>query len=155
MLVRRGKNIPTLSRVLYRVEKDEAVHESNSAKMTQRRDWSLFMGGWHRREMFFLVKILLIQPLKSRNFSLPNLKYQLQNKYPLLAKNFTNRRYHSVVTHNVYHFCDMSLITACAKFHVVSTSTFFGDTICLHTNRKMTKIVTRIDSHIACIDMHA
>jgi hypothetical protein len=27
--------------------------------------------------MFFLVKILLIQPLKSQHFSLPNLKYQL------------------------------------------------------------------------------
>ena len=30
----------------------------------------------HQIEMFFLVKILLIQQLKSQNFSLPNLKYQ-------------------------------------------------------------------------------
>ena len=47
----------------------------------------------------------------------------------------------------------MSLITACAifcslKFHVVCTCTFFGDTICLLTNRKMIKIVTLIDLHI-------
>jgi hypothetical protein len=46
--------------------------------------------------------------------------------------------YHSVVTHDLYHFCDTSLITACAifcslKFHVVCTCTFFGDTICLLT----------------------
>jgi hypothetical protein len=46
----------------------------------------------------------------------------------------------------------MSLITACAifcnlKFHVVCTCTFFGDTICLLTNRKMIKI-TLIDLHI-------
>jgi hypothetical protein len=37
--------------------------------------------GWYRREMFFLVNHL-IQPLKSQHFSLPNLKYQLKNKYP-------------------------------------------------------------------------
>jgi hypothetical protein len=72
-------------------------------------------GGLHRREMFFLVKTLLIQPLKSQNFSLTNLKYQLKNKYPPLAKNFT-KGYHSLVTHVLYHFCGMSLITACAIF---------------------------------------
>ena len=55
MLARRGKSIPTRSRVLYRVEKDEAVQESKSANMTQIREQSLFMaGGWHRREIFFL-----------------------------------------------------------------------------------------------------
>jgi hypothetical protein len=96
--------------------------------------------------MFFVAKILLTQPLKSQKFELPNLKYQLKNKYPPLAKNFT-KRYHSVVTHVLYHFCDMILITACEifcslKFHVVCTCTFFGDTICLTTNRKMIKIVT-------------
>jgi hypothetical protein len=69
---------------------------------------------------------------------LPNLKYQLKNKYPPLAKNFT-KGYHSIVTHVLYHFCDMSLIIACAifcslKFHVVCTCTFFRDTICLLTN---------------------
>jgi hypothetical protein len=47
----------------------------------------------------------------------------------------------------------MSLIAACAifcclKFRVVCTCTFFGDTICLQTNRKMIKIVTLIDLHI-------
>jgi hypothetical protein len=54
----------------------------------------------------------------------------------------------------------MSLITACAiscslKFHVVCTCTFFGDTICLLTNRKMIKIVSLIDLHIVltCIYM--
>jgi hypothetical protein len=47
----------------------------------------------------------------------------------------------------------MSLITACAifcslKFHIVCTCSFFGDTICLLTNRKIIKIVTLIDLHI-------
>jgi hypothetical protein len=47
----------------------------------------------------------------------------------------------------------MSLITACAiicslKFHVVCTCTFFGDTICLLTNRQMIKIVTLIDLYV-------
>jgi hypothetical protein len=69
-----------------------------------------------------------------------------------LTKNFT-KGYRSVVTHVLYHFCDMSLITACAifcslKFHVVCTCTFFRDIICLLTNRKMIKIVTLIDLHI-------
>jgi hypothetical protein len=77
---------------------------------------------------------------------LANLKYQLKNKYPPLAKNFT-KIYHSVVTHVLYHFCDMSLITACAifcvlKFHDVYTCILFGDTICLLTNWKMIKIVS-------------
>jgi hypothetical protein len=46
---------------------------------------------------------------------LPTLKYQLKNKYPPLAKTFT-KGYHSVVTHVLYNFCDMSLKTACAIF---------------------------------------
>jgi hypothetical protein len=106
---------------------------------------------WHRREMFFLVKRVLIQPLKSQN--LTNLKCQFKkNIYPPLAKTFT-KGYYSVVTHVLYHFCHTSLITACAifyslKFHVVCTCTFFGDTICLLTNQKMIEIVTLIDSHI-------
>jgi hypothetical protein len=75
--------------------------------------------------MFFLI-----QPIKSQNFSLPSLKYQLKNKYPPLAKNVT-KGYHSIVTY-VYHFCEIILITASAifcsvKFHVVCTCTFFGD----------------------------
>jgi hypothetical protein len=45
----------------------------------------------------FLVNILLIQPLKSQKFLLSNLKYQLKNKYPPLAKDFT-KRYCSAVT---------------------------------------------------------
>jgi hypothetical protein len=98
--------------------------------------------------MFFVAKIWL-----------PNLKYQLKNKYSPLAKNFTNG-YHSIVTHVLYHFCDMSLITACEifcslKFHVVCTCTFFGDTICLLTKREMIKIVTLIDSHIVLTYMTA
>ena len=73
------------------------------------------------------------------------------NTHPL-AKNVT-KGYHSVVTDVLYHFCDTSLITDCKmfcslKFQVVCTCTFFGDTICLPTNRKMIKIVTLIDSHI-------
>jgi hypothetical protein len=45
------------------------------------------MAGWHRREMFFLVKILLKDPIiKKSKFFLPNLKYQLTNKYPPLAQ---------------------------------------------------------------------
>jgi hypothetical protein len=106
----------------------------------------------HRREMFFFVTILLIQPSKSQNIFLTNLKYQLKNKYPPLAKNVT-KGYHSVITHALYHFCDMSLITACAifcslKFHVVCACSFFGDTICLLTNQKMIEIVTLIHLHI-------
>jgi hypothetical protein len=87
--------------------------------------------------MFFLVRILRCNDWKVENI-LPNLNYQLKNKCPPLAKNCT-KGYHSVVTHVLYQFCDMSLITACAifcslTFHVVCTCTFFGDTICLLTN---------------------
>jgi hypothetical protein len=90
--------------------------------------------------------------IKKSKIWLPNLKYKLKNKWVLLAKTFT-KGYHSVVSHVLYHFCDTSLITDCAifcslKFHVVCTCTFFGDTFCLPTNRKMIKIVTLIDSHI-------
>jgi hypothetical protein len=114
------------------------------------KDPSLLMGGGGGGGKYFADSTIK----KVKKF-LPNLKYQLKNKYPLLARNFT-KGYHSVVTHVLYHFCDnsdMSLITACAifcslKFHVVCTCTFFGDTICFLTNRKMIKIVTLIDSHI-------
>ena len=40
---------------------------------------------------------------------------------------------------------DRSLFYMALKFHVVCTCTFFGNTICLLTNRKMIKIVTLID----------
>jgi hypothetical protein len=88
--------------------------------------------------MLFLVKCLLIQPLKSQKLFLPNLKYQWKNKYPPLAKNYT-KGYHSVLTHVLYHSYDTSLITACAifcslKFHVVRTCSVFGDSICVLTN---------------------
>jgi hypothetical protein len=43
------------------------------------------MAGVGRREMFFLPNVLLIQPLKSVKKFLPNLKYQLRNKYPPLV----------------------------------------------------------------------
>jgi hypothetical protein len=55
---------------------------------------------------------------------------------------------------NTFHlWCTYSTLTACEifcnlKFHIVCTSTFFGDTICLLTNREMIKIVTLIDLHI-------
>jgi hypothetical protein len=47
-------------------------------------------------------------------------------------------------------------ITACEsfcslKFHIVCICIFFGDTICLPTNRKMVKIATLIDSHNYCV----
>jgi hypothetical protein len=43
--------------------------------------------GWHRREMSFLAKPWLTQPLGSQK-NLGNLKYQLKNKYPPLAKHY-------------------------------------------------------------------
>ena len=98
----------------------------------------------------------LYKPIKNRlrkyispGLIVEGLRYQLKNKYAPLANNFA-KGYRSVVTHVLYHFCDTSLITACAifcslMFHVVCTSTFFGDTICLLTNWKMIKIVTLHD----------
>jgi hypothetical protein len=73
--------------------------------------------------------------LKSKKFD-----YQLKNKYPPMAKNFT-KRYHSVVTRVLYyHFCDTSLITdweifCSLKFRVVCTCTFFGDMHYLSPNK--------------------
>jgi hypothetical protein len=32
------------------------------------------VGGWHRKEMFFVAKILLTQPLKSHKFDYPTSK---------------------------------------------------------------------------------
>jgi hypothetical protein len=64
--------------------------------------------------MFFLV-MLLIQLLKKLKYFVPNLENQLKNKYPPLGKNVTEG-YHSLVTHVIYHFCDTSLITACAIY---------------------------------------
>ena len=65
----------------------------------------------------------------------------------------TLQKYTIQLSHVLYHFFDMNLITACTifscsvKFHVVCTCTFFGDIICLLTIRKMMKIVTLIDLH--------
>jgi hypothetical protein len=114
------------------------------------RERSLFMAGDDGTEE--IGKHFAHPTIKKSAFFLTNLKYQLKNIYPPLAKNFT-KGYHAVVTYFLCHFCDMSSKTACAifcslKFHVVCTCTFFGDTICLLTNRKMIKIVTLIDSHI-------
>ena len=53
-------------------------------------------GGWHRREMFFLVKYFSDPTIKKSKNVLPNLKYQLENKYPPLAKNFTKGYTHPV-----------------------------------------------------------
>jgi hypothetical protein len=61
----------------------------------------------------FLGKNFADPTIKKSKYVLPNHKYQLKNKYPPLAKNFT-KGYCLVVTHVLYHFCDMSLITACA-----------------------------------------
>jgi hypothetical protein len=88
---------------------------------------------------------------KSSKVCLANLKYQLKmntHPWPKTLQKDTVQLSHM---HVLYHFCDMSLITACAifcslKFHVVCT--FFGETICLLTNRKMIKTVTLIDLHI-------
>jgi hypothetical protein len=90
--------------------------------------------------------------------SLPNLEYQFQNKYPPLTKNFT-KRYQSVVTRVLYHFCDMSLITdweifCSLKFHVVCTCTFFGDMHYLSPNKSENSDQdSDSDWFIYCIDI--
>jgi hypothetical protein len=107
------------------------------------------VGGVAPKRNVFRVKKFADPTIKKSKIWLPKLKYQFKNNYPPLAKNLT-KGYHSVVIHVLYHFSDMSLITACEifcslKFHVVCTCTFFGNTICFV---KMIKIVTLIDSHI-------
>jgi hypothetical protein len=117
----------------------------------------LWQGVAPKRNVFF-GKHFADPTIKKSKLFLPHLKYQFKNKYPPMAKNFT-KGYHSIVIHVLYHFCDTSLIiTACAifcsvKFHVVCTCSFFGDTICLLTNRKMIKIVILIDFHIFYTDI--
>jgi hypothetical protein len=108
------------------------------------------MAGVSPKRDVFLLKGLLTQPLKSQNLSdsVPNLKHQLENKYThpwpkTLQKNTTPLSHMSFTT-------SVSLITACVifcrlRFHVIYTCTFFEDTVCLLTNRKMIKIVTLID----------
>ena len=59
-----------------------------------------------------------------------------------LSKNFTQLGYHLVVTHVLYHFCDMSLITACTM-HMY---TFFGNTP--FSSWLKIKIVTRFTYRI-------
>jgi hypothetical protein len=81
----------------------------------------------------------------------PQISLILKNKYHPWPQSYKQIQYR--FTHVLYHFCDMSLITACdifcsLKFHVVCTYTLFGDTICLPTNGEIIKIVTLIDSHI-------
>ena len=77
------------------------------------KDWSLFIAD---------------PIIKKSKKVLTNLKYQLKNNYP---KTLWKEGYHSVVTHVLYYFCHMSLITAwmCnflqSKSHVVCACTFF------------------------------
>ena len=96
------------------VDDREAIWSFKVKLSSHFREWSLFRGGGgggnEYKLMFLLEKILLTQPLKSQHFFLPNLRYQLENKYPPVAKNVT-KGYRSVVTHVLYHFCDTSLIT--------------------------------------------
>jgi hypothetical protein len=104
-----------------------------------------------------LSNLIFAELYKQSVYTTSKEKDRLRNKYPPLAKNFT-KGYHSVVTHVLYHFCDMSLITTCVifcslKFYAVCTCTFFGDTICLLTNRKMIKIVRYSDWFTYCIDI--
>jgi hypothetical protein len=104
-------------------------------------------------KIFYLLKDPTIKKGRKKLFTQPQI--WIKNKFPPLAKNVT-KEYHSTVTRVLHHFSDMSLITACAifcglNFHVVCT--FFGDTICLLTNRKMIKIVTLIDWFAYCIDI--
>jgi hypothetical protein len=87
-------------------------------------NWSVFVG-----------ETFADPTIKKSKYFLSNLKYQLKNKYPPLAKNIA-KGYHSVVTHVLYHFCDMSLMTACVIFckltsftlsaHVLSWETPFA-----------------------------
>jgi hypothetical protein len=112
--------------------------------------------------MFFVANILLTQSLKSQKFDypIPNLKYQLKNKYQPLAKNFT-KGYHSVVTLVLYHFCDMSLIADCEIF---CTCSFFGDTIwhCWHwflvsnisVSHALEMTITFITQPLSCFAFH-
>ena len=66
-------------------------------------------GGWHRRELFFLLKLLLTQQLKRQNVSF---------KYPPVAKNFTKKYCQSVVT-RVLSVPLLWHIFFSLKFHVV------------------------------------
>jgi hypothetical protein len=73
--------------------------------------------------------------LWGKNFVNPTIKKSKTIFYPTSK---TSQKDTIQLSHILYHFCDMSLITACAifcslKFHVVCTCTFFGDTVCLLT----------------------
>jgi hypothetical protein len=101
----------------------------------------LLMSFWRQGKSF-----LLIQSLKSRNYFLPNLKYQLDtNGWPKTLQKGTvqlsHMSYHTSVTW--VWLCNFLLckVSCC-------TCIFCGDTICLLTNRKMIKTVTLIDLHI-------
>ena len=72
-------------------------------------------GGGGPKENVFLGKNFADPTIKKSKTFLLNFKYNFKNKYPPLTKNFT-KGYHSVVTHVIYHFCDMSLTTACVIF---------------------------------------
>jgi hypothetical protein len=98
----------------------------------------IYGGGVVPKRNVFRCKNFADPANKKLKIWLPNLKYQLKNKYPPLAKNFT-RGYHSVVTYVLYHFRDMSLIKYCEifcslKFNIVCTCTFVGDSMHLSPN---------------------
>jgi hypothetical protein len=90
---------------------------------------------------------LLIQPLKSPKNVLPNhtTGQKLYKRIPFSC--------HTCSLPFLWHKFDNCLCNflQSIKFHVVCTCTFFGDTICLLTNRKMIKMVTLIDLHDCCI----
>jgi hypothetical protein len=130
------------------------IYHTYSLYLKAKGPFIIYGGGWHRREMFFVAKILLTQPLKKSKIWLSNLKYQLKNKYPPLAKNFT-KGWHSVVTYVLYHFCDMyefdnglwnflqSKVSCCLHMYFLWR---------YHLSRNKSEndqdIVTLIDSHI-------
>jgi hypothetical protein len=87
-----------------------AIGKKNSlpkaSLITNKRPVIIHGKDWHRREIFFLVKILLIQP--KSNIFYPTSNINLKIEYPPLTKNIT-KGYNSVVTHVLYHFCDYTI----------------------------------------------
>ena len=89
-------------------------------------------GRWRRREVFFLEKILLIQPLKS-----PSPGQKLYKRIPFSC--------HTCPLPLLWHEFDnclcnfpQSKVSCCLHMY------FLWSTICLQTNRKMIKMVTPI-----------
>ena len=73
-------------------------------------------GGGVASKINVLLREMFADPtIKKSTKFFPQPQISIKNIYPPLAKNVT-KEYHSVVTHFQYHFCDTSLITACAIF---------------------------------------